>query len=124
MSGKFHPRPAAGRRHPQLRFLLPARIIHVDNKVRTSRVIVSGAQQGSQVTVSRAEAEGPKEDRRHDLARQIECLDAEIDALVYELRPKGVPAGRAGAGYELTEENIAVVEGVQAARRFNRGIRD
>jgi len=45
-----------------------------------------------------AEAEALKEDRRHDLARRIERLDAEIDALVYEL-------------YGLTEEEIAVVEG-------------
>ncbi|MFB0535125.1 MAG: hypothetical protein ACETWR_09100 [Anaerolineae bacterium] len=39
-----------------------------------------------------------KEDRRHDLARQIEQLDAQIDALVYEL-------------YGLTKEKIEVVEG-------------
>jgi hypothetical protein len=45
-----------------------------------------------------AQAEALKEDRRHDLARQIERLDAQIDALVYEL-------------YGLTEEEIAVVEG-------------
>jgi hypothetical protein len=32
-----------------------------------------------------AQAEALKEDRRHDLARRIERLDAEIDALVYEL---------------------------------------
>ena len=31
-----------------------------------------------------AEAEALKEDRRHDLARRIERVDAEIDALVYE----------------------------------------
>jgi hypothetical protein len=40
---------------------------------------------------------GVKEDRRHDLARRIERLDAEIDALVYEL-------------YGLTGEEIAIVE--------------
>jgi predicted lipase len=45
-----------------------------------------------------AQAEAHKEDRRHDLARRIERLDAEIDALVYEL-------------YGLTEEEIAIVEG-------------
>jgi adenine-specific DNA-methyltransferase len=45
-----------------------------------------------------AEAEALKEDRRHDLARRIERLDAEIDALVYDL-------------YGLTEEEVAVVEG-------------
>ena len=44
------------------------------------------------------EDEALKEGRRHDLARRIERLDAEIDALVYEL-------------YELTEEEIAIVEG-------------
>jgi hypothetical protein len=40
-----------------------------------------------------------KEDRRHDLARRIERLDAEIDALVYEL-------------YGLTEGEIGVLEGI------------
>jgi hypothetical protein len=45
-----------------------------------------------------AQVEGHKEDRRHDLARQIKELVAQIDALVYEL-------------YGLTEEGIAVVEG-------------
>jgi hypothetical protein len=45
-----------------------------------------------------AEAEAHKEDRRHDLARQIDATDAQIDALVYEL-------------YGLTEEEIAIVEG-------------
>jgi len=43
--------------------------------------------------------------------RQIEAADRQIDALVYELRPKGVPEGKAGAGYGLTEEEIAVVAG-------------
>ena len=38
-----------------------------------------------------------KEDRRHDLARRIERVDAEIAALVYKL-------------YELTEEGIGIVE--------------
>lgn len=45
-----------------------------------------------------AQAKALKEDRRHDLARHIERLDAQIDALVYEL-------------YGLTEEEIGVVEG-------------
>ena len=31
-------------------------------------------------------------------AAQIAATDKEIDALVYELRPKGVPAGEAGGG--------------------------
>ena len=39
-----------------------------------------------------------KEDRRHDLARQIERLDAEIDALVFGL-------------YGLTEEEIRIKKG-------------
>jgi type I restriction-modification system DNA methylase subunit len=44
-----------------------------------------------------AYAEAHKEDRRHNLARQVERLDAQIDALVYEL-------------YGLTEEEIKIVE--------------
>jgi len=46
----------------------------------------------------KAAAEAALLDSRHNLARQIERLDAQIDALVYEL-------------YGLTEEEIAVVEG-------------
>jgi hypothetical protein len=45
-----------------------------------------------------AAAETHKEERRHDLAPQVARLDAQIDALVYEL-------------YGLTEEEIRVVEG-------------
>jgi hypothetical protein len=45
-----------------------------------------------------AEAEALKEDRRHELARRIERLDAEIDGLVYGL-------------YGLREEEVGVVEG-------------
>ena len=44
-----------------------------------------------------AVAEVLLEDRRHDLAREIEELDAQIDRLVYEL-------------YGLTDEEIAIVE--------------
>ena len=44
-----------------------------------------------------AQAEALKEDCRHDLARRIERLDAEIDSLVYEL-------------CGLMEEEIGVVE--------------
>jgi hypothetical protein len=51
-----------------------------------------------QLQKEHAQAEALKEDRRHDLARQIAQLDAQIDALVYEL-------------YGLTEEEVAVVEG-------------
>ena len=46
----------------------------------------------------RPQAETLKEERRHDMARQVVQLDAQIDALVYEL-------------YGLTEEEIALVEG-------------
>ena len=41
--------------------------------------------------------------------RQIEATGRQINALVYELRPKGVPAGKAEAGYGLAEE-ITIVE--------------
>jgi phosphate uptake regulator len=50
----------------------------------------------------KAAADAALLDVRHDLARQIEQLDAQIDALVYEL-------------YGLTEEEIAVVEGRQTS---------
>jgi hypothetical protein len=44
--------------------------------------------------------------------RQIEATDRQIDRLVAmrELRPTGVPEGKAGAGYGLTEEEIEIVE--------------
>lgn len=45
----------------------------------------------------KAEADQYKLNARHDLARRIEQLDAEIDTLVYEL-------------YGLTEEEIGIVE--------------
>jgi hypothetical protein len=48
-----------------------------------------------------AYAEAHKEDRRHDLARQVESADRQIDALVYEL-------------YGLTGEEIKLVEGERA----------
>jgi type I restriction-modification system DNA methylase subunit len=48
-----------------------------------------------------AYAEAHKEDRRHDLARQVESTDRQIDALVYEL-------------YGLTGEEIKLVEGERA----------
>jgi type I restriction-modification system DNA methylase subunit len=44
-----------------------------------------------------AQAEAARENHRHDLARQIERLDAQIDALVYEL-------------YGLTEDEIRIIE--------------
>jgi type I restriction-modification system DNA methylase subunit len=50
-----------------------------------------------QIEQDKAEADAVLLDARHDLTRQIERLDAQIDALVYEL-------------YGLTEEEIAIVE--------------
>ncbi len=44
---------------------------------------------------------GARDHERTALARQIEHTDAEIDRLVYEL-------------YELTDEEIAIVEGATA----------
>lgn len=49
-----------------------------------------------------AAAEAAKDDRRHDLAREIERVDRAIDALVYGL-------------YGLSDEEIAVVEGARRA---------
>lgn len=46
----------------------------------------------------RAQAEAALDERRFDLAQQIERLDKQIDALVYDL-------------YGLTDEEIALVEG-------------
>jgi len=60
--------------------------------------MVSLVEEMLRVQKEHAQAEALKEDRRHDLARQIERLDAQIDALVYEL-------------YGLTEEEIEIVEG-------------
>jgi hypothetical protein len=54
-----------------------------------------------------AQAEALKEDRRHDLARHIERLDAQIDALVYEL-------------YGLTEEEIGIVESLSGMKTLKR----
>jgi hypothetical protein len=54
-----------------------------------------------QLQREKAESDSLLLDVRHDLARQIEQLDAQIDALVYEL-------------YDLTAEEIALVEGHQA----------
>jgi hypothetical protein len=55
-----------------------------------------------EVQKQKAEADALLTDARHDLARQIEQLDAQIDALVYQL-------------YGLTVEEIALVEGQRAA---------
>lgn len=57
-----------------------------------------GEEKADLLLKEHTEAKALKEDRRHDLKWQIERVDAEIDVLVYEL-------------YELTEEEIAVVQG-------------
>jgi type I restriction-modification system DNA methylase subunit len=93
--------------------LIPIRRINFDDPAEAARHerVVALVEEMLRLQKEHAQAEALKEDRRHDLARRIAQLDAEIDALVYELRPKGVPEGKAGAGYGLTEEEIAVVEG-------------
>ncbi len=48
---------------------------------------------------------------REMYARQIEATDKEIDALVYELRPKGVPGGEAGVGHGLRSVSQARCRG-------------
>ena len=57
-----------------------------------------GTNGDNQACTRRGEGGFVAQERRHDLARRIERLDAEIDALVYEL-------------YGLTEEDIKIVEG-------------
>jgi hypothetical protein len=79
---------------------LPIRHIDFDDPADAARHdrVVALVEEMLRVQKEHGEAEAHKEDRRHDLARQIARLDAEIDALVYEL-------------YGLTEEEIAIVEG-------------
>ncbi|MEA3345697.1 MAG: N-6 DNA methylase [Chloroflexota bacterium] len=79
---------------------LPIRRINFDDPADVARHdrMVEMVEEMLRLQKEHAEAEALKEDRRHDLARHIERLDAEIDALVYEL-------------YGLTEEEIGVVEG-------------
>ncbi len=83
---------------------LPIRRIDFDNPADVARHdrVVALVEQMLRVQKEHAQAEADKEDRRHDLARRIERLDAEIDALVYEL-------------YGLTEKEIEIVE--EAGRR-------
>jgi len=79
---------------------LPIRRINFDDPadvVRHDRM-VEMVEEMLRLQKEHAQAEALKEDRRHDLARRIERLDAEIDALVYEL-------------YGLIEKEIGVVEG-------------
>ncbi len=79
---------------------LPIRRIDFDDPTDVARHdrMVALVEEMLRLQKEHAQAEAMKEDRRHDLARRIERLDAEIDALVYEL-------------YGLTEEEIGVVEG-------------
>jgi hypothetical protein len=79
---------------------LPIRRINFDDPADVARHdrMTEMVEEMLRLQKEHAQAEALKEDRRHDLARQIEQLDAQIDALVYEL-------------YGLTEEEIAVVEG-------------
>jgi hypothetical protein len=85
---------------PQYVGRLPIRRINFDDPADVARHdrMVSMVEEMLRLQKEHAQAEALKEDRRHDLARQIAQLDAQIDALVYEL-------------YGLTEEEIAVVEG-------------
>jgi len=79
---------------------LPIRRINFDDPEDVARHdrMVEMVEEMLRLQKEHAQAEALKEDRRHDLARRIERLDAQIDALVYEL-------------YGLTEEEIGVVEG-------------
>ena len=85
--------------NPETARQLPIRRINFDDPADVARHdrMVEMVEEMLRLQKEHAEAEALKEDRRHDLARRIERLDAEIDALVYEL-------------YELTEEEIGVVE--------------
>ena len=77
---------------------LPIRRINFDDPADVARhdKMVEMVEEMLRLQKEHAEAEALKEDRRHDLARRIERLDVEIDALVYEL-------------YGLMEEEIGVV---------------
>ncbi len=79
--------------------MLPIRPINFDAPADVARHdrMVALVEEMLRLQKEHAQAEALKEDRRYDLARRIERLDAEIDALVYEL-------------YGLTEEEIRVVE--------------
>jgi hypothetical protein len=79
---------------------LPIRIIDFNNpdEVAKHDRMVTLVKRMIDLKKRHAEADAQKEDRRHDLARQIKRLDAEIDALVYDL-------------YGLTEDEITIVEG-------------
>lgn len=79
---------------------LPIHRINFDDPADVARHdrMVALVEQMLRLQQEKAEADEFLLDIRHDLARRIEQLDAEIDALVYEL-------------YGLTEDEIALVEG-------------
>jgi adenine-specific DNA-methyltransferase len=79
---------------------LPIRRINFDDPQDVARHdrMVEMVEEMLRLQKEHAQAEALKEDRRHDLARRIARLDAQIDGLVYEL-------------YGLTEEEVGVVEG-------------
>lgn len=81
---------------------LPIRPINFDDPADTARHtrMVQLVQRIIALTQRHAETEAVLDDRRHDLARQIRELDAQIDALVYDL-------------YGLTEAEITVIEGAE-----------
>jgi len=79
---------------------LPIRTINFDDPEDVARhdKMVDMVEEMLRLQKEHAEAEALKEDRRHDLARQIEQLEAQIDGLVYEL-------------YGLTDGEVEIVEG-------------
>lgn len=82
--------------------LLPIRRINFPDPTEKVQhdAIVSLVEEMLQLQKDYAEAELNLEDRRHPLKRRIEQVDAEIDRMVYQL-------------YGLTEEEIALVEGIE-----------
>jgi hypothetical protein len=79
---------------------LPIRRINFDDAADAARHarMVALVERMLQAQRQKAEADARLLDARHDLARQVEQLEAQIDALVYEL-------------YGLTQEEIDIVEG-------------
>jgi hypothetical protein len=77
---------------------LPIRRINFDDPADVARHdrTVTLVEEMLRLQKEHAEAEALREDRRHDLARRIERLDAQIDGLVCGL-------------YGLTEEEVGVV---------------
>ena len=91
--------------NPETARQLPIRRINFDDPADVARHdrMVEMVEEMLRLQKEHAQADALKEDRRYDLARRIEWLDAEIDALVYEL-------------YGLTEEEIGVVEATDRSR--------